>query len=102
MRSCVNERSHSVNLSNLLFLVLLLTSVNCIAEESYLFSAPPMETVEDGILTYGPVAEYLSQVLSKKIEYRDPGNWLSYSADMPLTPHACCKDPWRICISFRC
>lgn len=50
--------------------------------ETMVFTAPPRESIEKGIKTYGPIADYLSKVLNKQIEYRHPGNWLSYSADM--------------------
>lgn len=57
-------------------------SFNCIGAETLIFTAPPRETAEKGLKTYGPIANYLSKVLQRKIEYRHPGNWLSYSADM--------------------
>jgi len=66
----------------LISIILLVFSKNCIAEETLIFTAPPRETPEKGLKTYGPIANYLSKVLQRKIEYRHPGNWLSYSADM--------------------
>ncbi len=60
----------------------LLFSLSCVAEESLVFTAPPRETLKKGIKTYAPIADYLSKVVGRKIEYRHPGNWLSYSADM--------------------
>lgn len=50
--------------------------------DTLVFSAPPRETPEDGARVYQPVAEYLSRVTGKRIEYRHPGNWLSYQTEM--------------------
>jgi ABC-type phosphate/phosphonate transport system substrate-binding protein len=51
-------------------------------DETLVFSAPPRETPEDGARLYQPVAEYLARVTGKRIEYRHPGNWLSYQTEM--------------------
>jgi ABC-type phosphate/phosphonate transport system substrate-binding protein len=52
------------------------------AEATLVFSAPPRETPEDGQRIYRPIAEYLSRVTGRRIEYRHPGNWLSYQTEM--------------------
>ncbi len=43
-----------------------------------IFSAPPNETVATGKATYGPIAEYLSQVTGERVVYKHPDNWLTY------------------------
>jgi len=50
--------------------------------QTYVFTAPPRETREQGIATYGPVADYLSRVTGKKIVYKHPDNWISYQSSM--------------------
>lgn len=47
-----------------------------------IFTAPPRETPEEGQEIYGPIAEYLSQVIGKKIVYRHPGTWGVYRTMM--------------------
>ncbi len=83
----MSRRSHEqdcpVSIPRLTIIVLAaFFSLNCVAEESLIFTAPPRETVKKGIKTYAPIADYLSKVVGRKIEYRYPGNWLTYSADM--------------------
>ena len=63
-------------------LLLTLPTLNTLAKNTIIFTAPPRENLEKGKHTYGPIASYLSQVLGKNIEYQHPGNWLTYSADM--------------------
>jgi ABC-type phosphate/phosphonate transport system substrate-binding protein len=46
------------------------------------FSAPPRETAQEGSATYGPIAEYLSQVTGKQIVYKHAHNWLTYQTEM--------------------
>ncbi len=46
------------------------------------FSAPPRETPKQGAKRYGPIAEYLSQVIGKKIIYKHPGTWGVYRTEM--------------------
>lgn len=47
-------------------------------ERTYIFTAPPRESKEDGMKQYGVIAAYLSQVTGKKIEYVHQTNWISY------------------------
>jgi len=47
-------------------------------ERTYIFSAPPRESYEDGMKQYGAIAAYLSRVTGKKIEYVHQTNWISY------------------------
>jgi len=46
------------------------------------FSAPPRESAAEGARIYGPIANYLSERVGRKIVYRHPGNWLSYQNEM--------------------
>ena len=48
----------------------------------YIFSAPPRGSVEAETKTYKPIAELLSKATGKQIEYKHPGNWLTYQNDM--------------------
>ena len=46
------------------------------------FTAPPRESEEEGKEIYGPVAEYLSKAIGRKVEYRYPGTWGIYRTGM--------------------
>ncbi|BAU49220.1 phosphate ABC transporter substrate-binding protein [Sulfurifustis variabilis] len=48
----------------------------------YVFSAPPLADPIDDRAVYGPVAEYLSAVIGKKIVYRRSDNSLAYPEQM--------------------
>ena len=63
-------------------ILLILPALESFAEETIILTAPPRESLAKGKLTYGPIADYLSTVLGKKVIYRHPGNWLTYSSDM--------------------
>ncbi len=52
------------------------------ADEEYIFSAPPRETGESESDVYQPIAEYLSKATGKKIIYQASNNWLSYQDKM--------------------
>jgi ABC-type phosphate/phosphonate transport system substrate-binding protein len=53
------------------------------AEESPLIlSAPPRDTADEGVKRFGPVAEYLSATLGRKVVYQHPTTWGGYQADM--------------------
>lgn len=60
----------------------LLLPAHSYAADKYIFTAPPRETPEAGLRTYGPIAEHLSKVLNKNIVYQHPGNWISYTHNM--------------------
>jgi len=47
-----------------------------------ILSAPPREEGNDAEIIYGPVAEYLSTVLGKKVVFKHPGNWGVYQGLM--------------------
>ncbi len=52
------------------------------AKDAYIFSAPPRESLEDGIKQYGAIAAYLSRVTGKEIRYVHQTNWISYMQGM--------------------
>ena len=52
------------------------------AEEEYIFTAPPRETGENETEVYQPIADYLSRATGKKIVYKHSDNWLSYQDGM--------------------
>lgn len=52
------------------------------AADTLIFSAPPRGPMAKETKVYKPIAEYLSEVTGKTIEYRHPGNWLSYQRNM--------------------
>ncbi len=63
------------------FVLALTWSQFCVGE-TYVFSAPPGETAEDGQKDYGPIAEFLTKATGRRFIYRHPNNWLSYMKDM--------------------
>lgn len=46
------------------------------------FTSAPRESLEDGQKIYGPVAQYLSKALGRKVVYRHPGTWGAYRSEM--------------------
>jgi ABC-type phosphate/phosphonate transport system substrate-binding protein len=51
-------------------------------DNALVLSAPPRDTPEDGIRRFGPVADYLSKALGRKVVYRHPGSWGVYQGAM--------------------
>jgi ABC-type phosphate/phosphonate transport system substrate-binding protein len=51
-------------------------------EDALVLSAPPRENAEEGAKRFGPVADYLSQTLGRKVVYKHPGTWGGYQSDM--------------------
>src|SRR5688500_13095569 len=47
-----------------------------------LFTSAPRESATEGAKIYGPVADYLSKALGKKVVYRHPGTWGAYRSEM--------------------
>lgn len=52
------------------------------AAPELILTAPPRETAAAGNKLYKPVAEYLSQLLNRKVTYKHSGNWFNYQAKM--------------------
>jgi ABC-type phosphate/phosphonate transport system substrate-binding protein len=53
-----------------------------IDEHPLVLSAPPRDSADEGIKRFGPIAEYLSKALNRKVVYRHPSTWGGYQADM--------------------
>lgn len=51
-------------------------------QDALIFTAPPRETPEAGVEMYQPVADYLSQIIGKKVRYKHPGTWGVYRTEM--------------------
>lgn len=49
---------------------------------TFLFSAPPRESVEVGESKYAPIAAYLTKTTGHKFVYEHPGNWGVYRTKM--------------------
>lgn len=52
------------------------------AQGELVFSAAPRETQEEANKIYGPVAEYMSKVLNRKVSFKYPGTWGVYQGTM--------------------
>jgi len=62
------------------FFLLALFSEAALAD--YLLSAPPRESKDGGIKTYGPIAEKLSELLGEKVVYEHAETWAAYTKNM--------------------
>jgi ABC-type phosphate/phosphonate transport system substrate-binding protein len=67
--------------------IALRTSISTSQESSaettpLVLAAPPRDSAEEGMKRFGPVAEYLSAALGRKVVYRHPTTWGGYQADM--------------------
>lgn len=67
-----------------LFAVLCGIFATQVVTADLILSAPPRETPEAGIKTYGPLADYLSKVTGQKIVYQYSANWGLYQALMTM------------------
>ena len=65
----------------LLLLGLLAVSPLIFAQDLIL-TAPPREKPADGQKQYGPLADYLTKLLGRKVVYLHPAGWLEYQRDM--------------------
>ena len=50
--------------------------------QDLILTAPPRESAADGQTLYGPLADYLSSLLHKKVVYVHPASWFEYEHDM--------------------
>lgn len=57
-------------------------NVASLTAEPLVLAAPPRDSAEEGQRRFGPVAEYLTDVLGRKVVYRHPTTWGGYQADM--------------------
>ena len=53
-----------------------------VTAEPLILAAPPRDSAEEGKRRFGPVANYLSEVLGRPVVYRHPATWGGYQADM--------------------
>ncbi len=60
----------------------LLSIIAVAAAKPLILSAPPRENLEKGIEQYQPIADFLTNLLGKPVEYQHPDSWLSYQRDM--------------------
>lgn len=65
-----------------LLLCLLLLAPALAGARTLVLTAPPRETPDQGKVTYGPIADYLSKVLKVPVKYEHPKNWTNYTRDM--------------------
>jgi hypothetical protein len=56
--------------------------VNALSHKPLVLSAPPRESREESERLYRPIAEYLSRAIKRPVEYRYPGTWGVYRAEM--------------------
>ena len=47
-----------------------------------ILTSPPRESATTGLKQYGPLADYLSNILGQKVRYEHPRSWLHYQRDM--------------------
>lgn len=52
------------------------------ASRTMVLSAPPREGEKTAKEIYGPIADYLSQAIGKRVEFRHSRDWLSYQDEM--------------------
>jgi ABC-type phosphate/phosphonate transport system substrate-binding protein len=52
------------------------------ADQELVLTAPPRDTQSEGERRFGPLAEYLTRVLGRKVVYRHPVTWGAYQAEM--------------------
>jgi ABC-type phosphate/phosphonate transport system substrate-binding protein len=48
----------------------------------FVFSAPPLESREQSLVLYQPIAEYLTTISGKEVVYEFPGNWPGFIKNM--------------------
>ena len=60
------------------YILLFLTLSLHIPAYSLVLTSPPRETPEAGAKAYGPLADYLTNLLGEKVVYKHPENWLRY------------------------
>lgn len=69
-------------LSCLFILTLSLSTNTTQAVETLVFSAPPRESKSLAMKIYEPIARFLSRVTGKKVVYKHPDNWMTYTNNM--------------------
>jgi ABC-type phosphate/phosphonate transport system substrate-binding protein len=70
-------------------------------EDALVLSAPPRDGAEGGMKRFGPIADYLSEKLGRKVVYKHPGTWGGFQSDMQANAYDIVFDgphfiSWRI------
>lgn len=52
------------------------------SRNTLVLSAPPRDSAENGHRIFDPIADYLSQVIGRRVVYKHPTTWGGYQADM--------------------
>ncbi len=52
------------------------------SQNTLVLSAPPRDSAESGHQIFDPIADYLSQVIGRRVVYKHPTTWGGYQADM--------------------
>lgn len=52
------------------------------SQNTLVLSAPPRDSAESGHRIFDPIADYLSQVIGRRVVYKHPTTWGGYQADM--------------------
>lgn len=68
----------STGLSAIFLSLFIVSSV----QAEWVLTAPPREDAASGAKVYGPLAEYLSEVLGDSVVYKHPGSWSRYQRDI--------------------
>ena len=58
------------------------TNKSATTDSEIVFSAPPRESPSVGARRYQPIANYLSQVIGRKVVYKHPRTWGAYRTEM--------------------
>ncbi|MBI3562404.1 MAG: PhnD/SsuA/transferrin family substrate-binding protein [Gammaproteobacteria bacterium] len=62
--------------------VLLITIISQAGAGELIFTSPPRENSTEAEQYYEPVAQYLTELLGKKVVYHNSRNWLAYQKEM--------------------
>ena len=64
------------------WLLVLSLAMPGLASAELLMTSPPRESAAKGQQMYGPVAQWLSELLGEKVTYEHPKSWLHYQRDI--------------------
>jgi len=74
--------SSKVLVSKVLLISLLNLTAIPFSQAALVFSAPPREDIKKGNETYGPLVNYLSNVIGERVIYEHPSGWAEYANNM--------------------
>jgi len=80
----IKRADNSLRYCTLRFFYVLILSFLSIASlrAEIIFSAPPRESPDQGLKTYGELVTFLSSVLGETVVYEHPGGWPQYTNNM--------------------